>query len=155
MRRQCSFGYDYFVSRLLPCSRLPGNRFGQRHGVHRYLFLSAGFASMYNRRMTRLPKRTFRRALPAIVLAVLAYASNAQASPDRLKQVVQPYVDAQMFMGSVLVAKNGEVIFSKSYGMADLEWSVPNSSTTRFSTRITSGLPTIHSQVLAKPLFWP
>jgi CubicO group peptidase (beta-lactamase class C family) len=88
---------------------------------------------MYNRRMTRLPKRTFRRALPAIVLAVLAYASSAQAQPDRLKQVVQPYVDAQMFMGSVLVAKNGKVIFSKSYGMADLEWSVPNSSTTRFN----------------------
>ena len=88
---------------------------------------------MYNRRMMRLPKRTFRRALPAIVLAVLAYTSSAQAPPDRLKQVVQPYVDAQMFMGSVLVAKNGKVIFSKSYGMADLEWSVPNSSTTRFN----------------------
>src|SRR5215813_382247 len=83
--------------------------------------------------MARLPKRIFRRALPPIVLAVLAYASIAQAPPDRLKQVVQPYVDAQMFMGSVLVAKNGEVIFSKSYGMADLEWSVPNSSTTRFN----------------------
>ena len=81
---------------------------------------------MYNSRMTRLPKRTFRKALPAIVLAVLAYASSAQAPPDRLKQVVQPYVDAQMFMGSVLVSKNGKVIFSKSYGMADLEWSVPN-----------------------------
>ena len=88
---------------------------------------------MYNRRMVRLPKQTFRRALPAIVIAVLAYASSAQPPPDRFKQVVQPYVDAQMFMGSVLVAKNGEVIFSKSYGMADLEWSIPNSSTTRFN----------------------
>ena len=68
-----------------------------------------------------------------IVLAVLAYTSSAQTPSDHLKQVVQPYVDAQMFMGSVLVAKNGKVIFSKSYGMADLEWSVPNSSTTRFN----------------------
>src|SRR4030095_4909666 len=66
-------------------------------------------------------------------LPMLPDASNAQAPPDRLKQVVQPYVDAQMFMGSVLVAKNGRVIFSKSYGMPDLEWSVPNSSTTRFN----------------------
>ena len=93
-----------------------------------YLFLS-----VYNRRMMRLPKRIFREALPAIVLAVLAYASSAQAPPDRWKQVVQPYVDAQMFMGSVLVAEDGKIIFSKSYGMADLEWSIPNSSTTRFN----------------------
>ena len=38
-----------------------------------------------------------------------------------------------MFMGSVLVAKDGKVVFSKSYGMADLEWNVPNSPTTRFN----------------------
>jgi CubicO group peptidase (beta-lactamase class C family) len=83
--------------------------------------------------MTRLPKHTFRRALPTIVLAVLAHASSAEAPAERLQQVVQPYVDAQMFMGSVLVAKDGKVVFSKSYGMADLEWSVPNSPTTRFN----------------------
>jgi CubicO group peptidase (beta-lactamase class C family) len=46
---------------------------------------------------------------------------------------VQPYVDAQMFMGSALVAEDGKIIFSKSYGMADLEWKVPNSPTTRFN----------------------
>jgi CubicO group peptidase (beta-lactamase class C family) len=90
------------------------------------------FAS-YNCRMTRLPKRAFRRALPTIVLAILAHASNAQTPAGRFQQVVQPYVDAQMFMGSVLVAKDGKAVFSKSYGMADLEWSVPNSPTTRFN----------------------
>jgi CubicO group peptidase (beta-lactamase class C family) len=87
----------------------------------------------YNCRMTRLPKGAFRRALPTIVLAILAQASSAQAPADHFQQVVQPYVDAQMFMGSVLVAKDGKAVFSKSYGMADLEWSVPNSPTTRFN----------------------
>jgi CubicO group peptidase (beta-lactamase class C family) len=87
----------------------------------------------YNFPMTRLPKRAFRRALPTIVLALLAHASSAQTPVDRFQQVVQPYVDAQMFMGSVLVAKDGKAVFSKSYGMADLEWSVPNSPTTRFN----------------------
>ncbi|MGC2745345.1 MAG: serine hydrolase domain-containing protein, partial [Candidatus Angelobacter sp.] len=80
-----------------------------------------------------MPKRTLRTALPTIVLALLAQASIAQAPFDRFQQVVQPYVDAQMFMGSVLVAKDGKAVFSKSYGMADLEWSVPNSPTTRFN----------------------
>src|SRR5207248_807480 len=45
----------------------------------------------------------------------------------------QPYVDAQMFMGSVLAAREGKIIFSRSYRMADLEWNVPNSPTTKFN----------------------
>jgi len=82
--------------------------------------------------MSRLPK-PFRGVLPAIVLALFAGASSAQAPAYRMQQVVQPYVDAQMFMGSVLVAESGKVVFSKSYGMADLEWNVPNSPATRFN----------------------
>jgi CubicO group peptidase (beta-lactamase class C family) len=107
---------------------------------------------MYNPRMTQLPGCSFRRALPVIVLAVLAYTSSAQTPSDHLKQVVQPYVDAQMFMGSVLVAKNGKVIFSKSYGMADLEWSVPNSSTTRFNIASMTKQFTAASILLARIL---
>lgn len=83
--------------------------------------------------MTRLPRRPFRILLIAFALAVLPYQSRPQALSDRLQQVVKPYVDAQMFMGSVMVGKNGQVLFSKGYGMADLEWNVPNSSTTRFN----------------------
>ncbi len=80
-----------------------------------------------------IARRLFRTLVPAVVLTVLAQASIAQIPADRLQRVVQPYIDNQMFMGSVLVAKNGKVIFSKSYGMADLEWAVPNSSTTKFN----------------------
>jgi CubicO group peptidase (beta-lactamase class C family) len=79
-----------------------------------------------------LPRGPLRGVLLTISVAVLARTSSAQA-PARFQQVVQPYVDAQMFMGSVLVGKNGKVIFSKSYGMADLEWNIPNSATTRFN----------------------
>lgn len=82
--------------------------------------------------MMRLPRGPFRGVLLTIAVALLTHTSRAQA-PDRFQQVVQPYVDAQMFMGSVMVAKNGKIIFSKSYGMADLEWNVPNSSATRFN----------------------
>jgi CubicO group peptidase (beta-lactamase class C family) len=78
-------------------------------------------------------KRMPRTLLTAFALLVLSHSSRPQTLSDRLQQVVKPYADAQMFMGSVLVAKNGAVIFSKGYGMADLEWSVPNSPTTRFN----------------------
>src|SRR5215475_16135666 len=75
----------------------------------------------------------FRLALPAFFLVLLPSPSTSQTLADRMQQIVQPYVDAQMFMGSVLVAKDRKILFSKSYGMADLEWNVPNSPTTRFN----------------------
>jgi len=56
---------------------------------------------MYNRRMTRLPNALFGGRSSDWPRST-SLRSNAQAPPDRLKQVVQPYVDAQMFMGSVL-----------------------------------------------------
>jgi len=83
--------------------------------------------------MRLLSKPHFRAVVQATVLALLANPCSAQVMRNEMARIVQPYVDAQMFMGSVLVAKNGKIIFSKSYGMADLEWSVPNSPTTRFN----------------------
>ena len=90
------------------------------------------YVNVYTYPMKLPLKGFFHRVSPTIILAVLISASSAQTS-DRFHKVVQPYVDAQMFMGSVLVAKNEKIIFSKGYGMADLEWNVPNSSTTRFN----------------------
>ncbi|HEY9504303.1 MAG TPA: serine hydrolase domain-containing protein, partial [Pyrinomonadaceae bacterium] len=75
----------------------------------------------------------WQKALPTILLAILVCPCNAQTRVEPFQQVVQPYVDARMFMGSVLVAKEGKIIFNQGYGMANLEWNVPNSPTTRFN----------------------
>jgi CubicO group peptidase (beta-lactamase class C family) len=83
--------------------------------------------------MRLLAKLHCAAAVQATVLALLANPCSAQAIRDEMQRIVEPYVDAQMFMGSVLVAKNGAIIFNKSYGMADLEWNVPNSPGTRFN----------------------
>jgi CubicO group peptidase (beta-lactamase class C family) len=74
-----------------------------------------------------------RAAALLAVLASLAALCHAQKPAERMQQIVQSYDDAGVFMGSVLVAKHGKVIFSKSYGMADMEWEIPNSPTTRFN----------------------
>ena len=50
----------------------------------------------------------------------------------RMDQVIQPYVANRQFMGAVLVARDGQVIYNKGYGSADLEWDVPNSPGTKF-----------------------
>ena len=77
-------------------------------------------------------KRICPLAKLALAFAFVTGACSAQMPVDRLERIVQPYVDAQVFMGSVLVAQNGKPLFNKGYGWADMEWNIPNSPTTRF-----------------------
>jgi CubicO group peptidase (beta-lactamase class C family) len=77
-------------------------------------------------------QQTFRLAALMIAMAFLAGECSAQTLGVRMDQIVQPYADAQLFMGSVLVAQNGNVLLSKGYGWADVEWKIPNSPSTRF-----------------------
>ncbi len=49
-----------------------------------------------------------------------------------MDQIVQSYVANHQFMGTALVARGGEVLFSKGYGFANLEWNVPNTPNTKF-----------------------
>ena len=50
----------------------------------------------------------------------------------RMDQVIQSYVDGNQFMGAVLVARGDEVLLSKGYGFANLEWKIPNTPETKF-----------------------
>ncbi|HLX46530.1 MAG TPA: serine hydrolase [Bryobacteraceae bacterium] len=49
-----------------------------------------------------------------------------------MDEIVQSYATGKRFMGSVLVARDKDVLFSKSYGSANLEWNIPNSPATKF-----------------------
>src|SRR5579863_10487037 len=76
-----------------------------------------------------------RSRLSALVcLAAATCLGQNGANPDvaRMDQVVQSYVSAKQFMGSVLVARGDDVLFSKSYGSANLEWNIPNAPSTKF-----------------------
>jgi CubicO group peptidase (beta-lactamase class C family) len=64
------------------------------------------------------------------LLALFIYPCLAQDAA-RMDQVMQSYV-AGHFMGTALVARGNEVLFSKGYGSADLEWDIPNSPNTKF-----------------------
>jgi CubicO group peptidase (beta-lactamase class C family) len=76
-----------------------------------------------------------RKVLRAVLaLAAVSPTVLAQAPPDvtRMEQIVESYVSASQFMGSVLVARGNDIVLDKGYGFADLEWDVPNSPTTKF-----------------------
>ena len=56
----------------------------------------------------------------------------AQAPVDRMDQIVHSYSGNHQFMGSVLVAQGDKIVFEKSYGDANLEWNIPDDSSTKF-----------------------
>jgi CubicO group peptidase (beta-lactamase class C family) len=62
------------------------------------------------------------------MLAVAGFSQDLQ----RMADAVKAQADSRRFMGSVLVAKEDEVVFAMSAGLANVEWNVPNSATTRF-----------------------
>ena len=66
-----------------------------------------------------------------VVFSLLVGACVAQDTA-RMEQVVQSYVTAKQFMGSVLVAKGDQIILNKGYGYANVEWQVPNSPESKF-----------------------
>jgi CubicO group peptidase (beta-lactamase class C family) len=76
-------------------------------------------------------------ALISITAAATAQAPPAASAPatdipTRMQQIVDSFVDAKQFMGTVLVARDGHILLDKGYGDADLEWQIPNSPTTKF-----------------------
>ncbi len=69
---------------------------------------------------------------PLLFALLLVGASPAPVNVSRMEQVVQFYLSNKQFMGSVLVARDKNVLLSKGYGFANLEWEIPNSSSTKF-----------------------
>ncbi|HEY1579659.1 MAG TPA: serine hydrolase [Terracidiphilus sp.] len=72
-----------------------------------------------------------------ICLSVLSGDSIAQtrdeaATKARLDQIANSYTPNNAFMGTVLVVEGDQIILDKAYGMASLEWQVPNSTDTKF-----------------------
>jgi CubicO group peptidase (beta-lactamase class C family) len=77
--------------------------------------------------------RVDRHGLTFVLLAWLSGATVCFAQDvARMDQVVQSYVSNGTFAGSVLVARGSDVIVSKGYGLANVEWNVLSSPSARF-----------------------
>ena len=48
------------------------------------------------------------------------------------QEIVSPFLQDDLFSGVVLVAKKGEIIFRRAFGLANREWAIPNTPETRF-----------------------
>ncbi len=65
------------------------------------------------------------------VFALLTDAC-AQNKVEKLDALISAYVKEGQFNGSVLVAEKGEIIYKKGFGMANMEWDIPNQPDTKF-----------------------
>ena len=73
------------------------------------------------------------RSLRLTLTFVLIAASTVFAQDTaRMEQVIQSYVKAGTYMGTVLVARDGNIVFDNAYGSANLEWEIPNTPATKF-----------------------
>ena len=59
-------------------------------------------------------------------------ANNSAYLTEKIEKYLQTLLNNNHFIGSVLVARDGEVLLSRGYGMANLEHSIPNTSKTKF-----------------------
>lgn len=71
-------------------------------------------------------------SLAVLVILLTASTTFAQSKAAKIDALVQQYVANRQFNGSVLVAEKGQVIFKKGYGMANMEWNIPNAPDTKF-----------------------
>ena len=69
--------------------------------------------------------------LTLITLLFFCNLSFSQSINEQLDKLINAYTEYGKFNGSVLVANQGKVIFKKGYGMANMEWDIPNKSNTK------------------------
>src|ERR1022692_2016486 len=65
-------------------------------------------------------------------IALAAATLHAQDIAARADAYMSSIVKMHQFNGTVLLAKDGKVIFKKGYGMANFEWDIPNTPSTKF-----------------------
>ncbi len=67
-----------------------------------------------------------------IITLMTASAAFAQDKAQKIDDLLKTYYDYGQFNGSVLVAEKGKVVYEKGFGMANMEWTIPNQPDTKF-----------------------
>ncbi len=62
-------------------------------------------------------------------LAAVTFVQNITTKADA---IVTSLVQQNKFSRSILIAKEGKIVFENAYGMANRDWSIPNTIDTKF-----------------------
>lgn len=84
------------------------------------------------------PRRVLLCAAVALAFCQqVAVAQNGGAKPNKdkaakIQEVLSTAHKHQLFNGTALVAENGKIIYKNGFGMANMEWAIPNTPDTKF-----------------------
>ena len=70
------------------------------------------------------------------VLMLLAFIlfcqfNYGQSKAEQIEELINKYTEYGKFNGSVLVSEQGKVLFKKGFGLANMEWDIPNQPNTK------------------------
>lgn len=88
-------------------------------------------------------KRAYQFLLTCLILPATSFSQNLAQKADEL---MTAYTEQHLFSGAVLIAKDGNIIFEKGYGLANQEKNIPNTPQTEF--RIASLTKTFTSTLI-------
>lgn len=73
------------------------------------------------------------RLLTLFIVALITTANAfAQQNVQKIEGLLKQYYSYGQFNGSILVAEKGKIIYAKGFGMANMEWAIPNQPNTKF-----------------------
>jgi CubicO group peptidase (beta-lactamase class C family) len=71
-----------------------------------------------------------KKIIPLFAIIFNALAANGQELSKRIDSLIEKAVKINRFNGSVLVSKNGKIVYEKAYGYQDVEQQILNTSNT-------------------------
>ena len=71
--------------------------------------------------------------LGVLLFSLTAHGQEGDPTGQKIEALVRAHSDLDMFSGTVLVAKNGNVIYSGAFGDANKDYPVPNRLNTRYN----------------------
>ncbi|MDR6763082.1 CubicO group peptidase (beta-lactamase class C family) [Flavobacterium sp. 2755] len=77
-------------------------------------------------------KKSIKLIALCAILSLFTITTFAQDKAKQIEDLLAKYTEYGQFNGSALVAENGKVIFKKGFGLANMEWNIPNQSDTKF-----------------------
>lgn len=74
---------------------------------------------------------TYKNGIFILILVLISGMSLAQTKVEQIDELLSTYESYGKFNGSVLVSDQGKVIYKKGFGLANMEWDIPNQPNTK------------------------